>query len=213
MAACLARPCAEHLCTRKNAWHSTAAVTVGTVNFGDCLSYLSGGCWGPHLLIWLGRSRLVSRLGGKPPNYIFLPSQYMLWGTTFIMFHVSKTHPRWCNFRPDSWIHDFCALFFQGRHIWQVFFSWVRVSIHGAKYLYVFMVTFWKAPLGFEPRIPCLLDRLFNQLSQGTKDAIWVSLVVQLVKNPSTVQKTWVRSLGWEDLREKGKATHSSILA
>ena len=25
--------------------------------------------------------------------------------------------------------------------------------------------------------------------------------------------KTWVRSLGWEDLLEKGKATHSSILA
>ena len=25
--------------------------------------------------------------------------------------------------------------------------------------------------------------------------------------------ETWVRSLGWEDLLEKGKATHSSILA
>ena len=24
---------------------------------------------------------------------------------------------------------------------------------------------------------------------------------------------TWVRSLGWEDLLEKGKVTHSSILA
>ena len=27
------------------------------------------------------------------------------------------------------------------------------------------------------------------------------------------MQETWVRSLGWEDLLEKGKATHSSILA
>ena len=35
----------------------------------------------------------------------------------------------------------------------------------------------------------------------------------QLVKNPPTMQQTWVRSLGWEDLLEKGKATHSSILA
>ena len=26
-------------------------------------------------------------------------------------------------------------------------------------------------------------------------------------------QETWVRSLGWEDPLEKGKATHSSILA
>ena len=37
--------------------------------------------------------------------------------------------------------------------------------------------------------------------------------MVQLVKNPPAVQETWVRSLGWEDPLEKGKATHSSILA
>ena len=41
----------------------------------------------------------------------------------------------------------------------------------------------------------------------------WTSLVVQLVKNPSVRQETWVQSLGWEDSLEKGKATHSSILA
>ena len=35
----------------------------------------------------------------------------------------------------------------------------------------------------------------------------------QLVKNLPTVQKTWVRSLGREDPLEKGKATHSRILA
>ena len=40
-----------------------------------------------------------------------------------------------------------------------------------------------------------------------------VSLMIQLVKNPSAMWETWVRSLGWEDLLEKGKATHSSILA
>ena len=39
------------------------------------------------------------------------------------------------------------------------------------------------------------------------------SLVAQLVKNPPTMQENWVRSLGWEDPLEKGKATHSSILA
>ena len=38
------------------------------------------------------------------------------------------------------------------------------------------------------------------------------SLAAQLVKKPPTMQETWVRSLGWEDLLEKGKATHSSIL-
>ena len=40
-----------------------------------------------------------------------------------------------------------------------------------------------------------------------------VSLVAQLVKNPPVMQETWVRSLGWEDPLEKGKASHSSILA
>ena len=39
------------------------------------------------------------------------------------------------------------------------------------------------------------------------------SLVAQMVKNLPTMQKTWVRSLGWKDPLEKGMATHSSILA
>ena len=37
--------------------------------------------------------------------------------------------------------------------------------------------------------------------------------LAQLVKNLPAMQETWVRSLGWEDPLEKGKATHSSILA
>ena len=41
----------------------------------------------------------------------------------------------------------------------------------------------------------------------------WASLVVQLVKNPPAMQETWVWSLGWEDPLERGKATHSTILA
>ena len=41
----------------------------------------------------------------------------------------------------------------------------------------------------------------------------WAFLVAQLVKNPPAMWETWVRSLGWEDPLEKGKAAHSSILA
>ena len=37
--------------------------------------------------------------------------------------------------------------------------------------------------------------------------------VAQTVKNLPAMRETWVRSLGWEDLLEKGMATHSSILA
>ena len=39
------------------------------------------------------------------------------------------------------------------------------------------------------------------------------SLVAQLVKNQPAMRETWVWFLGWEDLLQKRKATHSSILA
>ena len=41
----------------------------------------------------------------------------------------------------------------------------------------------------------------------------WASLVAQLVENLPAIWDTWIRSLGWEDPLEKGKATHFSILA
>ena len=43
--------------------------------------------------------------------------------------------------------------------------------------------------------------------TQGT------SLVAQKVKNLPALQETWIQSLGQEDPLEKGKVTHSSILA
>ena len=42
---------------------------------------------------------------------------------------------------------------------------------------------------------------------------VGLPLWLQLVKNPPAMRAAWVRSLGWEDPPEKGKATHSSILA
>ena len=44
-------------------------------------------------------------------------------------------------------------------------------------------------------------------------DLHMASLVAQTVKHLSTMQETWVCSLGWEDPLEKEMATHSSILA
>ena len=37
--------------------------------------------------------------------------------------------------------------------------------------------------------------------------------MAHLVKNPPTMQETWVQSLGWEDLLEKEMAVHSSTIA
>ena len=47
----------------------------------------------------------------------------------------------------------------------------------------------------------------------GVYRIFWASLGAQVVKNPPAMWETWVRSLCWEDRLEKGKATHSSILA
>ena len=41
----------------------------------------------------------------------------------------------------------------------------------------------------------------------------WASFMAQLVKNLPAMWETWVQALGWENPLEKGKATHSSILA
>ena len=58
----------------------------------------------------------------------------------------------------------------------------------------------------------------WTQLSDWTATTMeidqagWGSMA-QLVKNAPAMRETWVQSLGWEDPLEKGKATHSSILA
>ena len=40
----------------------------------------------------------------------------------------------------------------------------------------------------------------------------WASLLAQTVKNLPAMRKTQFRSLGWEDLLEKGLVNHSNIL-
>ena len=47
----------------------------------------------------------------------------------------------------------------------------------------------------------------------GKASSHGTSLVAQMVKRLSTMQETWVRSLGQEDSLEKEVATHSSTLA
>ena len=37
--------------------------------------------------------------------------------------------------------------------------------------------------------------------------------VAQTIKNPSAIWESWFQSLGWEDLLEKGMATHSNFLS
>ena len=65
----------------------------------------------------------------------------------------------------------------------------------------------WHLPAPFfGEHIPLLPTPPVKALRFGN---ILPSLVAQLVKNLTTVQETWVQSLGLEDPRKKGKATHS----
>ena len=53
-----------------------------------------------------------------------------------------------------------------------------------------------------------------SEVSQKEKTKYLIaSLGAQMVKNLSSMQETWVRSLSWEDSLEEGMASHSSIPA
>ena len=71
----------------------------------------------------------------------------------------------------------------------------------------------------WKEKVSGALERIYILLGGGgSTDTdiyiyVWGSLVAQLVRNLPAMRETWVRSLGWEDPLEKGKATYSSILA
>ena len=64
----------------------------------------------------------------------------------------------------------------------------------------------------------CRIFTAAHRLSSHVAQAQWLCYglsypVVQTAKNLPAMQETRVRSLDWEDLLEKGMATHSNILA
>ena len=68
------------------------------------------------------------------------------------------------------------------------------------------------------PTSPALAGRFFTLAQPGKPHQALLQvfssfLVAQTVKNLTAMREMGVRSLGWEDLLEKGMVTHSSILA
>ena len=66
-------------------------------------------------------------------------------------------------------------------------------------------------PTTGEPPTPRSFDSLLT--THSSVFCLGASPLVQLVKNLPAMWEIWVRSLDWEDTLERGKATHSSILA
>ena len=96
------------------------------------------------------------------------------------------------------------------------------INMHAYRYIliYAFNRGFPNSSVGKESACnagdPSLIPGSGRSPGEGKSYSLqysWASLVVQQVKNPPGMQKTWVGSLDWEDPLEKGKATHSSILA
>ena len=63
----------------------------------------------------------------------------------------------------------------------------------------------------FNPNSACVQHGTVGPYSCLSQIVMDIYLVAQTVKNLPAVQETMVQSLGWEDLLEKGMATHSSI--
>ena len=91
-----------------------------------------------------------------------------------------------------------------------------QIYIQGYLFPHIFSLTFYYEK--FETQKSSKSSTVKNcipttQIRQLILCSIWASLVAQMVKNPPTMQETWVRFLGWKDPLVKGTATHSSILA
>ena len=79
----------------------------------------------------------------------------------------------------------------------------------------------WNLPgLGIKPSVPCVGRRVLIHCATREVSAcrFYYALLLPLglslpAENPPAMWETWVRSLGWKDPMEKGKATHSSFLA
>ena len=84
-----------------------------------------------------------------------------------------------------------------------VFSIWASLIAHLVKNLPAMQETSFDSWVG---KIRGRRDRLPTPIFLGFP-------VTQLVKNLPEMRETWVRYLGWEDPLEKGKITHSSILA
>ena len=68
----------------------------------------------------------------------------------------------------------------------------------------------FKFPFFYEPNVVAFY---LMEIVGISLTILMASLVALMVKSLTTKRETWVRSLGWEDLLQKGMATHSSIAA
>ena len=124
----------------------------------------------------------------------------------------------WVNSGSWWWTGRSGVLQFMGsqrvRHNW----DWTELKV----WRYAPNLTFWFSPFSWNKVafstlwsrvVWCSSGAMRLGIRKPSFEPSWASLVSQLVKNLPAMWETWIWSLGWEDPLEKGKATHSSILA
>ena len=143
-----------------------------------------------HGLLW-GLLFLVGH--GLLWGPLFLAGHGLLWGLLFPAGHGLLTVVVSLVAEPCAWLHTLQEVFCTGLvALWLMGYSQTRACTC----------------------VPCIDRQILNHWdTRGVPKSHLTSLVAQLVKNPPAMRETWVRSLGWEDPLEKGKATYSSILA
>ena len=135
----------------------------------------------------------------------------------FLLFRVSKQWKSWWKFFTE----DFSMRGIDQGEVAQQCLNKTWTKIWLITYWFICIpLTFSGSSAGKETtcnaRDPSLIPGLGRSTGKGLGYLLqysWASLVTQLVKNLPAMWITWVLSLGWKDPLEKGKATHSSILA
>ena len=108
--------------------------------------------------------------------------------------------------RWELWVADFTNIFLKLRIAQQT-----TTHMH-TKTLKYPLTSKWHILLA-ETQETSTHDRLPDQELNPGSEVKGFPCVAHLIKNLPEMQETWVQFLGWEDPLEKGKATHSSILA
>ena len=123
-------------------------------------------------------------------------NEWTMWKHVFSAYNRQKKKKKWCC--EYFCLMNFILLVFMERHFI------LNIAVY---------TSIWSAcNMGDLGSIPGL-GRSPKEGIGCPHQCFWTSLVAQLVRNLPAMWETCVRSLGWEDPLEKGKATHSSILA
>ena len=150
---------------------------------------------------------MILLLSGQEKNSEFMGLRrflrlWSLWGVSGnVLPRTEYTPPFYWNLGKQNWKSKSCSW-----GPWTIAVSWQRES----SYLKKRLTSFWE---NHSKERDLSLKKKKKNIKYASEIENQNSVGFMMEKNQPTTWETWVQSLGWEDPLEKGKATHSSILA